>query len=150
MSGPVPYLLVAFVDGTWGPVRPSVVPSGPLSSEGPILWGRIVLTVENRTQHTLTLEEASVGGIRAFGGRRLRPAGDRLAAYTDEVAQRPGPHRVRIASKPEGGASSSEQWFDVEVEAGYERHCLVVLHEASAEMAPCERGVRVDPYQLFN
>lgn len=150
VSGPVPYLLVALVDGNWGPVRPSAVPSGPLSLEGPILWGRVVLTVENRTQHTLMLDEASVGGVRAFGGRRLRPAGDRSAAHTDEVAQRPGPHRVLIASKPEGAASPSEQWFDVEVEAGYELRCLVVLQGARAEMEPCERGDRIDPYRLFN
>lgn len=150
VSGPVPYLLFALVDGGWGPVRPSVVPSGPLSSEGPIFWGRVVLMVENRTKHVLMLEEVSLGGVRAFDSRRLRPAGDSFAAHTNEVAQRPGSHRVRIASKPEGAASLSEQCFDVEVEAGYELHCLVVIHETHAEMAPCERGGRIDPHQLFN
>lgn len=150
MAGPIAYPLVAFFDVSVGPVRPSVVPSGPLSSEGPIFWGRIILTVENRTQRMVMLEEASISGIHAFNDRLLRPVGDQFAERTAEVAQRPGLHRIRIATKPEGGASVLEQWFHVEVEAGYERHCFIVLHEASAEMAPCERGGRVDPYRLFD
>jgi hypothetical protein len=153
VQGPIAYTLVTLLeeDDDTRPVRPSVVPLSPLSSEGPIFWGRVVLTVENETPHTVILEDVSVGGIRAFSARTpVRPVGDRFSARTSGVAQRPGPHRVQMVTRLEGGASAFEQLFEVEIEAGYERRCIIALHEAGAEMAPCERGGRTDGYGLFD
>ena len=113
----------------------------------PTFWGHVSLSIENRTQHPMVLEEVSVGDRLVFHRPRLlQPIVDPSSGHVGGLARPPGSHRVRIATRPEDDAPVLDRWFNVEVEASYERHCSVVIHEAKVDVAACEHGVRTDRY----
>ena len=128
-----------------GPIAYTLIKTFKEEEVNPTFWGYISFTAENRTPQPIILEEVLVGDMLAFyRPKLLQPTGNLSSGHAGGVARPPGSHRVRIATRPERDGSVFERWFDLKVEAGYERHCVIAVYEAEVDVTACERVGRTD------